>query len=111
MGEFFKSKMNSNSFLKKSILYDWIPDFAFHFYDLSELVVLAKELEEECIVIADHLNAFLAIYKKGTRAKPKGLCTTFQYASLNSSELELCQKLDLNLQFSMMMYICEIYET
>jgi hypothetical protein len=86
--------MNSNFFLKKSILYDWIPDFAFHFYDLSELVVLAKELEEECIVIADHLNAFLAIYKKGTRAKPNGLCTTFQYASLDSSELELCQKLE-----------------
>ncbi|MGE8722970.1 hypothetical protein ACO2KH_16280 [Leptospira terpstrae] len=37
--------MNPNSFLTKSLLYDWIPDFEFISYDLSDLVVLSPELD------------------------------------------------------------------
>ncbi|MDF3819579.1 hypothetical protein P3G55_06695 [Leptospira sp. 96542] len=85
--------MNPNSFLTTSILYDWIPDFEFNFYDLSDLIVPYPELEKECKVMEDKLNVFFAIYKKGTLAKPKGLCTTFKYAILGSAELELCQNI------------------
>ncbi|TGL41392.1 hypothetical protein [Leptospira perdikensis] len=89
--------MNSNSFLSNTVLYDWIPDLEFNSYDLSGLVVPGHELEDECRVVEERLSAFLAIYKKGTLAKPKGLCTTFKYAILESTELALCQKLESQL--------------
>ncbi|EMY59776.1 hypothetical protein [Leptospira terpstrae] len=89
--------MNPNSFLTKSLLYDWIPDFEFMSYDLSDLVVLSPELELECKIMEDRFPAFLAIYKKGTIAKPKGLCTTFKYANLDPTELDVCQKFEKKL--------------
>ncbi|EMJ87561.1 hypothetical protein [Leptospira meyeri] len=86
--------MNSNSFLTSSILYDWIPECEFNSYDLSDLVVPSQDLEKECIFIEEQLNVCLAIYKKGTSAKPKGLCTTFKFAILESIALSLCQRLE-----------------
>ncbi|MBM9547574.1 hypothetical protein JWG40_11145 [Leptospira sp. 201903074] len=89
--------MNPNSFLTSSILYDWIPGFEFNSYDLSDLVVPSRDLEKECMFIQEKINAHLAIYKKGTLAKPKGLCTTFKYAVLESPALSLCQTLERKL--------------
>ncbi|EMY70576.1 hypothetical protein [Leptospira vanthielii] len=89
--------MNPNSFLTSSILYGWIPDFEFNSYDLSDLVVLDQELEKECKTIEDRFHAYLAIYKKGTLAKPKGLCTTFQYAILESKAFDICQEFEKKL--------------
>ncbi|TGL16021.1 hypothetical protein [Leptospira meyeri] len=86
--------MNSNSFLTSSILYDWIPEFEFNSYDLSDLVVPSQDLEKECIFIEEQLNVCLAVYKKGTLPKPKGLCTTFKFAILESTTLTLCQRLE-----------------
>ncbi|MBM9590779.1 hypothetical protein JWG41_10010 [Leptospira sp. 201903075] len=89
--------MTPNSFLTKSLLYDWIPDSEFNTYDLSDLVVLDQGLEKECKAMGEQFHTFLAIYKKGTIAKPKGLCTTFKYANLDPKALDVCQKFEKKL--------------
>ncbi|PJZ44253.1 hypothetical protein [Leptospira brenneri] len=86
--------MNRNFGLTNSLLYDWIPEYEFNSYDLSELLVLNEELEKECKSIESEFKIFLAIYKKGTVAKPKGLCTTFKYADLGDKALLTFQKFE-----------------
>ncbi|MDV6236812.1 hypothetical protein CH379_014380 [Leptospira ellisii] len=54
-------------------MHRWIPNRELNSLDLSELASPERALSEECERIEAKVGAHLAVYKKGTLAKPKGL--------------------------------------
>ncbi|EMJ97089.1 hypothetical protein LEP1GSC194_3986 [Leptospira alstonii serovar Sichuan str. 79601] len=70
-------------------MYDWIPSHELNTLDLSELEYLEQNLVDECERLEKEFNVFFAVYKKGTLAKPKGLCTTFKFAKLDQDTCNL----------------------
>lgn len=61
----------------------WIPADERGQNDLSELADADVQLWEECDRLGELLNAHVAAYRAGAKARPTGLCCIFRFATLS----------------------------
>ncbi len=65
----------------------WLPEDEAGQVDLSELAAPSESVKAECARLERLLEAHVAVYRPGARARPSGLCSRFRFALLDDEQM------------------------
>ena len=68
---------------RELLIPSWIPADERARLDFAELADADDQLHEECDRLGAQLDAHVAAYRAGAKARPTGLCSVFKYATLD----------------------------